>query len=68
MTQVTLNIPDNEFNFFMKLIEKFNYTTEIKEFELSQEMKNILDERRTTFVAEEFITWEDVRNQIQFKK
>lgn len=68
MTQVTLNIPDNEFNFFMKLIEKFNYATEINEFQLSQEMKDILDERRTTFVAEEFIPCEDVRNQIQFYK
>ncbi|MEC4005705.1 hypothetical protein OX283_013625 [Flavobacterium sp. SUN052] len=68
MTQVTLNIPDNEFNFFMKLIEKFNYTTEINQFELSQDMKDVLDERRATSSAVDFIPWENVKNQIHFKK
>ena len=67
MTRVTLNIPDNEFNFFMKLIEKFNYATEIKDFEFSQEMKDILDERRLSSMEEEFIPWEDVKKQIHFK-
>lgn len=67
MTRVTLNIPDNEFNFFMKLIEKFNYTTEIKEFEFSQEMKDVLDERRLTSKEGEFIPWEEVKKQIRFK-
>ena len=32
MTQIILNIPDNELSFFMKLIEKFNYETVINEF------------------------------------
>ncbi len=27
MTQITLNIPNNELSFFIKLIEKFNYET-----------------------------------------
>ena len=67
MTQVTLNIPDNEFNFFMKLIEKFNYTTDIKEFEFSQEMKDVLDSRRETSLKDNFIPWEEVKNKIHFK-
>ena len=67
MTRVTLNIPDNEFNFFMKLIEKFNYTTEIKDFEFSQEMKGILDQRRLSSNEGEFIPWEDVKKKIHFK-
>ena len=67
MTQVTLNIPDNEFNFFMKLIEKFNYVTEINEFEFSQHMKDVLDERRNTSVSDDFIPWEEVKKQIRFK-
>jgi hypothetical protein len=66
MTRVTLNIPDDEFNFFMKLIEKFNYATEIKEFEFSQEMKDLLDDRRQTSKVDEFIPWEDVKKKIHF--
>ena len=30
MTKITLNIPDNELSFFMKLIEKFNYERRLK--------------------------------------
>lgn len=67
MTQVTLNIPDNEFNFFMKLIEKFNYETEINEFEFSQQMKDVLDDRRNTSLSDDFIPWEEVKKQIRFK-
>jgi hypothetical protein len=48
MTQVTLNIPDSEFDFFMKLIQKFNYTT-VKE-------EDILDERRATESTSTFLT------------
>ncbi|MFH6992541.1 hypothetical protein [Flavobacterium sp. FlaQc-48] len=40
MTQITLNIPDNELSFFMQLIEKFNYETVINEFSVTEEMKN----------------------------
>lgn len=39
MTQITLNIPDNELSFFMQLIEKFNYETVINEFSITEEMK-----------------------------
>jgi hypothetical protein len=67
MTQITLNIPDNELSFFMKLIEKFNYEHLINDFSLNEEMKNLLDERRSTSKNEDFVTWEDVKKQIVFK-
>lgn len=67
MTQITLNIPDNELSFFMKLIEKFNYETSINDFSVTQEMKDLLDERRKTSKNDEFIPWEEVKKQIQFK-
>ena len=55
MTQITLNIPDSELSFFMKLIEKFNYETVINEFSVTEEMKNMLDERRSTSKTDDFI-------------
>lgn len=67
MTKVTLNIPDNELGFFMKLIEKFNYETVENEFSISEEMKNILDERRASSKKEDFIPWEDAKKKIRLK-
>lgn len=67
MTQITLNIPDNELSFFMKLIEKLNYETVINEFSINQELMNLLDERRTTAKTDDFIPWNDAKNQLQFK-
>lgn len=67
MTQITLNIPDNELSFFMKLIEKFNYEPLISDFSMNQEIKDLLDERRSTSKKEDFVSWEDVKKQIIFK-
>ena len=67
MTQIILNIPDNELSFFMKLIEKFNYETVINEFPLTEEMKNLLDERRLTSKTDDFIPWNDAKKQLRFK-
>jgi hypothetical protein len=67
MTQITLNIPDNELSFFMKLIEKFNYETVVNEFSVTEEMKNLLDERRATSKTEDFIPWNEAKKQLRFK-
>jgi hypothetical protein len=67
MTQITLNIPDNELSFFMKLIEKFNYKTVINQFSITEEMKNLLDERRATSKTDDFIPWNDAKKQLRFK-
>lgn len=68
MTQITLNIPDEELTFFMKLIEKFNYETIITDFSLSEEMKNVLDLRRATSKQEDFIPWNEARKQLVLKQ
>ncbi len=67
MRQITLNIPDNELSFFMKLIEKFNYEAVINEFFVTEEMKNVLDERRSTSKTDDFIPWNDAKKQLRFK-
>lgn len=43
MTQITLNIPDNEMDFFLKLMKKFNYSVSENDFELSNEQIYILN-------------------------
>lgn len=67
MTQITLNIPDSELSFFMKLIEKFNYETVVNEFSFTDEMKNLLDERRATSKVDDFIPWNEAKTQLRFK-
>jgi predicted Zn-dependent peptidase len=67
MTQITLNIPDNELSFFMKLIEKFNYEPSINEFSINQEMKDLLDERRLSSSNEDYLEWNEVKKQIKFQ-
>ena len=67
MTQITLNIPDNELGFFLKLIEKFNYEPLINDFSVNQEMKDLLDNRRSTSEKEDYLAWEEVKKQIRFK-
>ena len=67
MTQITLNIPDNELSFFMKLIEKFNYEPLINEFSINQEMKDLLDERRLSSSNEDYLEWEDFKKSITYK-
>lgn len=66
MTQITLNIPDNELGFFLKLIEKFNYEPLINDFSVNQEMKDLLDERRNSSKKEDYLAWEEVIEQIRF--
>jgi hypothetical protein len=66
MTQIILNIPENEVDFFMKLIDKFKYESTITDFSITPEMKNILDERRKT-PKENFIPWEEAKKQLEFK-
>ncbi|MBC7388355.1 MAG: hypothetical protein H7329_04020 [Opitutaceae bacterium] len=48
MTQITLQIPDDELDFFLKLVQKFNYETEIDmPLELCKQQKDLLDHRRS---------------------
>lgn len=68
MTQVTLNIPDKDLNFFMQLIEKFNYDTTISDFEMTSEIKNILDTRRKNSNEVNYIPWDEVKSKIIFNK
>ncbi|WP_396199075.1 hypothetical protein [Flavobacterium sp.] len=68
MTQVTLNIPDQDLNFFMQLIEKFNYDTTISDFEMTSEIKNILDTRRKNSNEVNYIPWNEVKSKIIFNK
>lgn len=68
MKQVILNIPDREFDFFMKLIQKFKYkTAETIDFNISEEVQQLVDERRKTAKASDYITRAQSNEKIKKK-
>lgn len=47
MTQILLNIPDSELDFFMKLVEKFNYKIiQYPDSIITKEDKELVDYRK----------------------
>jgi hypothetical protein len=67
MTTVTLNIPDNEVDFFMTLVKKFNYQSISPDVKISDEMKTLLDDRRNSSREEQYIPWNVAKKQLQYK-
>lgn len=67
MTTVTLNIPDNEVDFFMTLVKKFNYQSISTDVKISDEMKTLLDNRRHSSKEEQYIPWNVAKKQLQYK-
>lgn len=71
MTQVILNIPDIELDFFMTLVKKFNYqlvndNASNTDFALSSEQIELLDKRSKTPI-QDCISESDSINQIKKK-
>ena len=66
MTQITLNIPDNEIEFFLKFARKYNYSISETDFELSLEQMAILDKSTATPI-EDCISAEDLKVSLKNK-
>jgi hypothetical protein len=64
MRQLTLNIPDKEYDFFLQLLKKFNFV-KIKEtdFEIPEEHKKLVIERRKNEDKTKQVKWNDVKHQ-----
>lgn len=61
MKEITLKIPDSNFPFFMELINKLGFeVTQKQDFALTQEMKNVLDER----LAEDKSTYKPAKESL----
>ncbi len=58
MKQVTLQIPDKEYEFFIQLLKKFN-EVKIKEadFLIPEKHKELVRDRRRTAKKSDFIDW-----------
>jgi hypothetical protein len=70
MKTISLTIPDDEFDAFMKLISEFK-SIQISEgpdsLVIPEWHKKVLDERIESAVEEDFIPWEKARKSIRSK-
>ena len=72
MAQLTLNISDNQINFFLELIKKFDFVrveNKTTTVELTEEQKNILDERLKNYKnnPNSYIDMKDVKENLRMK-
>lgn len=65
MKQITLNIPDSEFEFFMKLVQKFNYkTAEATDFSIPEDHKALVRERIKNSKENELLDWDTIKDDL----
>jgi len=65
MKQITLNIPDKDYEFFITLFKKFS-SVKIKEadFVVSESHKELVRERRKTATKNDYIDWDEAKRVI----
>jgi hypothetical protein len=66
MKQITLQIPQNKYQFFMELFRQLGIEV-IEEMEIPEKHKAIVRERIKTTRPEELIPWDEARKQFRFK-
>ena len=70
MHQLLVNIKDeSKMDVLLNFLKSLSYISveEIDQTALTNEQKNILDERRASAKAEDFIPWEKAKKQLKFK-
>ncbi len=72
MQQLLVNLKDeSKLEILVDFLKSLNYISieriNTKDISLTKEQKNILDERRATAKAEDFIPWTKAKKQLKFK-
>lgn len=65
MKQVILNIPEQQYEFFMQLVSKLGFHAEA-EFDISEEDKSIVRDRITNTKSKDLISWSEAKNKLNF--
>ncbi|MDH5476301.1 MAG: hypothetical protein OEX22_11465 [Cyclobacteriaceae bacterium] len=66
MKQVTLNVPDDKYKFFLELVNNLGFDKP-EEIHIPEEHKAIVRERILNSKPEELIPWKEARKQLRFK-
>ncbi|MEQ9290197.1 MAG: hypothetical protein RIG77_24915 [Cyclobacteriaceae bacterium] len=67
MKQVTLNIPESKYKFFLELIRHLGFD-EPKDSGIPEEHKAIVVDRIKKSKQDELIPWQEARKKLRFKK
>jgi hypothetical protein len=66
MKQLTVNIPDKEYDFFIQLLKKFDFVkVKEAEFEIPESHKQLVRERIKTAKPEDYIDWDIAEKKIK---
>ena len=67
MKQITLNIADDNYDFFMELMKKLNFVeTSAEEDDLNDDVKRLLEERLKNLKRENLYSWEDAKKKFGY--
>jgi hypothetical protein len=66
MKQVTLNLPENKFEFFMELVKNLGFVN-VNEVVISEEQKQLIRNRIAASIndPERLYDWDDVKNEFK---
>jgi hypothetical protein len=66
MKRITINVPDNKYQFFLELIHNLGFD-KVEDLEIPEEHKEIVRERIKNSKSEDLISWKEARKQLKFK-
>jgi hypothetical protein len=67
MKRITLNIPESEYEFFMDLLQRFNYKTIVEEDVIPREIQEFVIHRQQTAGSSNYITQSQLENRLKDK-
>ena len=64
MKQVTINVPDNHYSFFLELLKNISFIEKFNEEEIvvSEQEKDIIRQRIKSAKPEDFKKWDDIKD------
>ena len=68
MKQITINVPDNKYVFFIKLLKSISFVAQYNEEDIviSEQEKRIIRQRIKTAKPENFKKWDEVKDSFTF--
>ena len=66
MKQITLSVPEEKYEFFVELLNSIDFVS-IDDFNISEEHKKLVRERKLTATADSLKDWDEVKHQFKVR-
>ena len=67
MNEITLKIPEDKYDFFMKVFNQLGLEVSDDDFVIPEQQKEVVLERIKNAKEEDFIPWKEAGKQLKFK-